>query len=177
VPCQAAYAPLDVLGYNEYFGWFDAGGGATDDRDALGPFLDSLHACYPMKPLFVTEFGFDANRSGPVEERGTYDFQTNSIAYHLAVFASESWLSGALYFPIQDFAARPGWGGGNPWGNPPFVQKGLVDLYGNLKPSFSVAASTYKGTMQIGPARDARVRHPKSGSAKASRPPGTRPLL
>jgi beta-glucuronidase len=177
VPCQAAYAPLDVIGYNEYFGWFDAGGGATDDRDALGPFLDSLHACYPTKPLFVTEFGFDASRSGPIEERGTYDFQTNSIAYHLSVFAGESWLSGAIYFPIQDFAARPGWGGGNPWPNPPFVQKGLVDLYGNFKPSFSVVASTYKATMQIAPARGGSIRHPKSGSAKASRSRGTRPLL
>ena len=27
VPCQAAYAPLDVIGFNDYFGWFDAGGG------------------------------------------------------------------------------------------------------------------------------------------------------
>ncbi len=40
VACQAAYAPLDVIGFNDYFGWFDAGGGATDDRDELGPFLD-----------------------------------------------------------------------------------------------------------------------------------------
>ncbi len=40
VGCQPAYAPLDVLGINEYYGWFDAGAGATDDRDALGPFLD-----------------------------------------------------------------------------------------------------------------------------------------
>ena len=27
VPCQTAYAPLDVIGFNDYFGWFDAGGG------------------------------------------------------------------------------------------------------------------------------------------------------
>src|SRR5205085_3871161 len=27
VPCQRAYGPLDVLGFNEYFGWYDAGGG------------------------------------------------------------------------------------------------------------------------------------------------------
>src|SRR5439155_10913252 len=25
VPCQNAYAPLDVIGLNEYFGWFDSG--------------------------------------------------------------------------------------------------------------------------------------------------------
>ena len=35
--CQSAYGPLDVIGDNEYFGWFDAGGGGDDDRDALEP--------------------------------------------------------------------------------------------------------------------------------------------
>ena len=44
VSCQSAYAPLDVIGQNEYFGWFDAGGGTDDDRDALGPYLDFPHA-------------------------------------------------------------------------------------------------------------------------------------
>ena len=47
--CQVAYAPLDVVGVNEYFGWYDAGGGTTDDRDGLSPFLDSVRACYPTK--------------------------------------------------------------------------------------------------------------------------------
>ncbi len=45
--CQPAYAPLNVIGFNDYFGWFDAGGGATDDRDALSPFLDSFRALLP----------------------------------------------------------------------------------------------------------------------------------
>ncbi|HEY2772352.1 MAG TPA: glycoside hydrolase family 2 TIM barrel-domain containing protein, partial [Solirubrobacteraceae bacterium] len=134
VACQPSYAPLDVIGVNEYFGWFDAGGGTTDDRDSLSPFLDSFRACYSTKAIFVTEFGFDANRDGPVEERGTYAFQSNSLAFHLAVFASKPWLSGVTYFAMQDFAARPGWAGGNPWGTPPWVQKGMVDMYGNHRP-------------------------------------------
>jgi beta-glucuronidase len=149
VACQPAYAPLDVVGYNDYFGWFDAGGGTTDDRDALGPFLDSLRACYPSKALFVSEFGFDGNREGPVEERGTYEFQSDSVAYHLGVFASKRWLSGAIYFLLQDYAARPGWGGGNPVPNPPFVQKGMLDLQGDAKPAFAVVAAIYHATVQI----------------------------
>ena len=152
VSCQRAYAPLDVIGVNEYFGWFDAGGGTTDDRAELGPFLDSVRDCYPKQALMVTEFGFDANRSGPVEVRGTYAFQDNSIQYHLGVFATKSWLSGAIYFALQDFAAKPGWDGGDPLGTPPFVAKGLVDLYGNLKSSFPIVASIYHATTQIAPA-------------------------
>jgi beta-glucuronidase len=150
VACQRAYAPLDVIGFNDYFGWFDAGGGSTDDRDSLSPFLDSLRACYPNKALFVSEFGFEGNRNGPVEERGTYQNQINNMIFHLSVFAGKPWLSGAIWFALQDFAARPGWGGGNPWPDPPFVQKGMVGLQGNIKPGFPVMQSIYRSTVQIG---------------------------
>jgi beta-glucuronidase len=153
VACQAAYKPLDVIGFNDYFGWFDAGGGTTDDRDGLSPFLDSLRACYPKKALMVTEFGFEANRDGPVEERGTYAFQANATVFHLQVFASKPWLSGAIYFPIQDFAAKPGWGGGNPLPDPPWVHKGLVGITGQLKPIFSIVSAIYHSTVQVAPAR------------------------
>ena len=149
VPCQAAYAPLQVIGYNDYFGWFDAGGGTTDDRDALSPFLDSLHACYPNKAMLISEFGFDANRDGPVEERGTYEFQSNTVAFHLGVFASKPYLSGAIYFLLQDAATFPNYSGGNPLPDPPFDQKGLIDSSGVPKPAFATVASIYKATVQI----------------------------
>ena len=66
-----------------------------------------------------------------MEERGTYAFQPDSAAFHLAVFATKPWLSGALYFALQDFAVTPGWTGGNPYPDPPFLHKGLVDLVGD----------------------------------------------
>jgi beta-glucuronidase len=143
-----------VIGYNDYFGWFDAGGGTTDDRDSLSPYLDFLHACYPNQALMITEFGFDGNRPGPVDERGTYAFQDDSTAFHLGVFASKPYLSGAMYFSLQDFAARPGWEGGNPLGTPPYVQKGPVALDGSLKPLYGVMAAIYRGTAQIAPSPD-----------------------
>ena len=129
-----------------------------DDRDALGPFLDTVRACYPTKAIFISEFGFDANRDGPVEERGTYAFQANSVAFHLGVFASKPWLSGAMYFLLQDAATWLGYSGGNPRPNPPFDQKGLIDLYGNLKPAFAIVASIYKATTQIAPKSHSRRR-------------------
>ncbi|MDQ2759240.1 MAG: hypothetical protein M3Y17_02100 [Actinomycetota bacterium] len=151
VPCQRAYAPLDLIGVNEYFGWFDAGGGTTDDRDALSPFLGSVRACYPKKALVISEFGFDGNRNGPVEERGTYQFQSNAAAYHLKVYASKSWLSGALYFLLQDAVAFPGYSGGDPRSHSPFNQKGLIDFSGHFKPAFSTLSSIYHATVQIAP--------------------------
>jgi beta-glucuronidase len=158
VPCQTAYAHLDVVGFNDYFGWTDAGGGTTDDRDSLGPFLDSLHACYPTKALMVTEFGFEGNRHGPVDERGTYEFQADAAAYHLGVFASKPYLSGAIWFAMQNFAARPGWTGGNPLGDPPWVEKGQIDQNGNPTPLFPLIQSIYKSTVQIAPGVSAAAR-------------------
>ncbi|HEX8975114.1 MAG TPA: glycoside hydrolase family 2 TIM barrel-domain containing protein [Solirubrobacteraceae bacterium] len=158
IPCQAAYAPLDVIGYNDYFGWFDSGLGSTADRDALGPFMDSLHACYPNKAVAVTEFGFDGNRDGPVEERGTYQFQSAALADHLSVFASRPWMAGAMYFLLQDTPFFPGYTGGNPTPDPPFNQKGLLDLQGNPKPAWTVAQAIYHATVQIAPSRARRAR-------------------
>jgi Glycosyl hydrolases family 2, TIM barrel domain/Glycosyl hydrolases family 2, sugar binding domain/Glycosyl hydrolases family 2 len=151
VGCQAAYAPLRVIGINEYFGWFDAGGGTTDDRDDLGPFLNSVRACYPHQALIVSEFGFDGDREGPIEVRGTYAFQDDSIEYHLGVFATRPWLSGAIYFNLQDFASRPGYDGGNPVGTPPFVTNGLLGVDGTPKPAFSIVAALFHATSQIAP--------------------------
>jgi beta-glucuronidase len=150
VQCQtSAYAPLDVIGDNEYFGWFDAGGGTNDDRDALNPYLDFFHNCYAKKAIFITEFGFEGSRSGDPEVRGTYDFQANSLAFHLGVFATKPWLSGAMYFAMQDFAARPGYSGGDPVAHPPFVEKGVINLYGQQKPAWGVMSQIYHGTVQV----------------------------
>ncbi|HEY5317907.1 MAG TPA: glycoside hydrolase family 2 TIM barrel-domain containing protein [Solirubrobacteraceae bacterium] len=149
VACQPAYAPLDLIGFNDYFGWFDAGDGATADRTELSPFLDSFRACYPKQALMVTEFGFDGNRVGPIEEYGTYAFQSDAIGYHLGVFATKPWLSGALYFALQNYVAYPGYNGGDPVANSPFNEKGVIDFQGNPKPSAATMSSIYHGTVQI----------------------------
>ena len=164
VACQSAYAPLDVIGFNDYFGWFDAGGGSTDDPDQLSPFLDFLHGCYPSKPLMITEFGFEGSQNGPPEQRGTYQYQTDQGAFHLGVFASKPYVAGAMWFALQDFAARPGWSGGDPFPHPPFVEKGEIDLQGNpVQPLFSTIQSIYTSTPQVGPAPAPAKRRGKRG--------------
>jgi hypothetical protein len=54
-----------------------------------------------------------------------------------------------MYFPLQDFVARPGWSGGDPLPHPPFVLKGLLDLDGNAKPAFYLIQSAYLATVQL----------------------------
>jgi beta-glucuronidase len=155
-PCQAAYAPINLLGMNDYFGWYTGFGGNIADRDQLSSFLDALRRCYPHKALAVTEYGAEANRDGPLEEKGTYAFQQDFVQFHLAVFASKPWLTGSVYWALQEFRVRPFWGGGNPWGTPPLHQKGLVRLDWSKKPAFATLADGQAKVHQYVPLRAAR---------------------
>lgn len=149
--CQDAYAPIDVLGMNDYFGWYTGEGGNIADRDNLGAFLDQLRTCYPTKAIAVTEYGAEANRSGPVEEKGTFEFQTEFVRDHLAVYATKPWLTGSVYWALQEFRIRNNWGGGNPYSTPPIHQKGLVTLDYARKPAYDVLRTSYRATRQYLP--------------------------
>jgi beta-glucuronidase len=99
--CQAGYAPIDVLGVNDYFGWYPGPGGTLADQAGLSPYLDAVHGCYPNKALVVTETGAEANRDGPEEEKGTFQFQVDFADYHFGVYATKPYLSGAIWWGLQ----------------------------------------------------------------------------
>ena len=134
--CQPEYAPLDIVGVNEYFGWYPGPSGQIFDRTRLSAYLDGVRACYPDKAIFVTEFGAEANREGPVEEKGTWSHQQDFVNYHLGVHGSKPWLSGSLYWALNEFRVRPGWDGGNPRPSPPIHQKGVVSYERTRKPAW-----------------------------------------
>ena len=135
--CQTEYEPIDLLGINEYFGWYPGPNGQLADRTALSEYLDGVRACYRDKALMITEFGAEANRSGPVEEKGTYEHQQDFVNYHLGIYATKPWLSGALYWTLKEFKIRPEWEGGNPRPSPlPLHQKGVIAYDGTRKPAF-----------------------------------------
>jgi beta-glucuronidase len=146
--CQPSYAPIDVLGMNDYFGWYTGVNGNIADRDELDPFLDQLRRCYPRQAIAVTEYGAEANRDGPPEEKGTYAFQSEFVDYHLRAFAAKSWLSGSVYWALQEFRIRNDWGGGNPWPISPIHQKGLVRLDFTPKPAYDLIRTSYRATRQ-----------------------------
>lgn len=147
--CQPEYGPLDIIGVNTYFGWYPGPNGQIADRTLLSGYLDSVRACYPDKALMITEFGAEANREGPVEEKGTYAFQSDWAAYTLGVAASKPWLSGAIYWASHEFRVRPDWEGGNPRPSPPIHQKGLITLAGERKPAFTTIQQLFRSTVQL----------------------------
>ena len=148
--CLSGYGPLDVIGVNDYFGWY---AGQTANIGDLSGYLDKFRACHPSKAVLVTEFGAEANRDGSPDEKGTYEFQQNFVRYHLGVFATKPWLSGAVYFALREFECRPGWAGGNPLPQPPLHQKGLVAYNGTPKPAYADVQQIYRATQQVGLAR------------------------
>jgi beta-glucuronidase len=137
---EPVYGELDALGVNEYFGWY------WFPREKLGPDLDALHATHPDLALFITEFGAEANRSGPITELGTYEFQSDFLRYHLGVMAQKPYLGGVQVWALREFAVMPGWSGGNPIPSPPFHRKGLVGVNGELKPAFDQVARLFRRT-------------------------------
>jgi beta-glucuronidase len=139
-PREPAYAEIDALGVNEYFGWY------WSSREVLGPNLDALRSAHPELALFVTEFGAEANRSGPITELGTYEFQSDFLRYHLGVIGQRDYINGVQVWALREFAVMPGWNGGNPNPSPPFHTKGLVGLKGELKPAFEQVAKLFRGT-------------------------------
>ena len=143
------YSRFDAVGINDYFGWYPGPGGSTADRTKLSGYLDNEHAYHPHQAIFVTEFGAEANRAGPVDEKGTFGFQRDFLAYHLGVFAKKRWLAGAIIWILRDFRTRPGWAGGNPTPDPPINFKGLVDDADKPKPAFDEVARLFNQTRQI----------------------------
>jgi beta-glucuronidase len=153
VAYHPAFAQLDVLGVNEYFGWYDSvatNRGPTTTQE-LGPFLDSIHKTYPRLPLLVTEYGAEASRSGPPQQPGTFEFQSDFARRHLAIHASKRYVNGSIYWALKDFRVEPGWLGGAPreYGTPPWHNKSLIDESGAKKPVFSVLQRIYRRTKPL----------------------------
>ena len=46
--------------------------------------------------------------------RARTSFQQEFVNFHLGVFASKPWLSGAIYWALNEFRVKPDWEGGNP---------------------------------------------------------------
>ena len=147
-PVPAVRSSIDVLGVNDYFGWYNASllPNRPSRNSDLGPFLDHLHQIYPGKAMLLTEFGAESNRSGPASVKGTFQFQTAWLQSHLTQAAARPFVNGEIAWLLKDFRVHPTWGGGNPQPNPPWNNKGLIDETGSLKPAFFSMQSLWRRT-------------------------------
>ena len=152
--CQRAYAPLDVIGDQRVLRLV-----RRRRRRRPTTATRSARSSTPSAPATrrrrssSPSSGSTAAATGRSRSAAPTQFQANSVAFHLGVFATKPWLSGAIYFALQDFAAWPGWTRRRPaWPTPPYVQKGLVDL--RRQPQAGVQRRARRSTtrrMQIAP--------------------------
>jgi beta-glucuronidase len=125
---------LDVLGLNEYLGWY---GGRPEDADKL-QWKSSFN-----KPLIVSEFGGGAlyGRHGEADERWTEEYQQSLFQHQLGMVERMPNLAGMTPWVLMDFRS--------PARMLPGVQdyhnrKGLISNRGQRKRAFYVLQDFYK---------------------------------
>lgn len=116
----------DYLMMNEYGGsWWDLPVGK------IGYYLDSVHLSYPQQPFMISEFGLcEPNFRGGDERR------LQDLIYHMGIYESKPYISGAIYFDLTDYRTHyPGTSEDNKYRR---RIHGIYDMYGNPKPSMKV---------------------------------------
>jgi beta-glucuronidase len=157
---SSVYRHLDVLGVNEYFGWYrtvreDDTTRGPSTTDELGPYLDLVHTANPNLPLVITEYGAEAARNGPVEQKGTFEFQRKFAADHLAIHASKPYVNGSIWWALRDFRVHPQWAGGAPEGytTPPWHNKSLIEENNGRKRIYFDMRARWRKTKPLRPVR------------------------
>jgi len=125
---------LDVIGMNEYIGWYEQ---TPQDADRT-----QWHISY-QKPLIVSEFGGDAKAGlhGSATERWTEEYQASIFQHQLPMLEKIPQFRGLSPWILMDFRSPmrqlPGIQDG-------FNRKGLISDQGEKKSAFYVLQSTYR---------------------------------
>ena len=129
---------LDVLGCNEYVGWYD---GLPEKADGL------VWKSKYEKPLVMSEFGGDAlfNHHGDALTRWTEEYQESIFQHQIAMLKKIPFLRGTAPWILMDFRSprRPLPGIQDYWN-----RKGLVSDRGEKKKAFYVMQRWYREMQQ-----------------------------
>jgi beta-glucuronidase len=148
-PEQSTYRYFDILGLNQYFGWYSW----VENFDDLPSWLEDMHQTYPGKAFVMTEFGSEGRpelADAPADQKGGYAFQAMHAGRTLDLVDRTRFLSGAIYWTLREFEIYPGWTGGAGRRSPEFEpntrhQKGLLTYDGQKKPVWQVVHDHFTG--------------------------------
>jgi len=134
---------LDVLGNNEYIGWYVRRPEDADSIDWLSEF---------GKPMIMSEFGGDAlfGYHGEARTRWTEEYQENLYEHQIAMLKRISFLRGMSPWILKDFRSprRP-----LPHIEDYFNRKGLLSDHGEKKKAFFVLQKFYRELQSAPPAK------------------------
>ena len=139
LPRQRTYEAFDLIGINQYFGWYPW----VEDFNLLEPFLNLMRGYYPEQALVMTEFGAEGRpdmADAAATEKGSYGFQTSHVARTVDLIDRLPFMSGAVHWTLREFEIYPGWRGGAVLANGPNDNirhhKGVLTYDGVRKPSW-----------------------------------------
>ncbi len=142
---QFVYENLDIIGINQYFGWYPW----VEDFNTLEPYLREMHDLYPNHALVMTEFGAegraDMNNFSP-DTLGTYAFQANQVARTIDLVNRLPFMVGEIHWTLREFEINPGWLGGVRIGRPgrnTRHYKGVLTYNGVKKPAWYALHDRY----------------------------------
>jgi beta-glucuronidase len=147
---QFTYHPFDMIGLNQYVGWYRW----VPDFSLLEPYLYELRDLYPAKAIVMTEWGAEGRpelANAPPELKGGYPFQTFHAQRTIDVIDRSPVLSGAIYWTLREFEIYPGWTGGAGRREARYEpntrhQKGLLTYDGQPKPVYGVLRDRFRAT-------------------------------
>jgi beta-glucuronidase len=123
---------LDVVGQNQYVGWYD-----LTPEDA-----DKIQWTLPQKPVLMSEFGAEAKFGdhGATNERWTEEQQVFVFEHQFAMFKKIPQMRGTIPWVLMDFRS--------PTRNIPKLQdgynrKGLISEEGQMKQAFALFQQAY----------------------------------
>lgn len=153
------YKHVDLVGVTSYIGWYEfpfESRGSKQDR--IRGRVARIRRVFPNQPLFVTEFGAEANSLNPTRRWGGFGYQADLISLHLHTYESLPQVDGMLIWNLQDFALTPNFAGGSIVKRvhslkvvPGINQKGLFDYEGKAKPS---ARAAFQASASVRAAND-----------------------
>lgn len=141
---QRTYARFDIIGINQYFGWYEW----VQDFAGLEPFLQERRRHYPRSALVMTEFGAEGRpdmADAPADQKGSYGFQTQHVRATMDVVDRQPYLSGAIHWTLREFEIFPGWRGGAVQGSGRNTRhhKGVLTYGGARKPAWTVLRDSF----------------------------------
>ncbi|HEX6651723.1 MAG TPA: glycoside hydrolase family 2 TIM barrel-domain containing protein [Thermoleophilaceae bacterium] len=147
---QFTYHPFDMIGLNQYFGWYRW----VEDFSLLEPYIYELRDHYPRKAIVMTEWGAEARSelAGAAPDlKGSYAFQTMHAQRTIDVIDRSPVLSGAIWWTLREFSIYPGWQGGAGRRAPQYEpntlhQKGLITYDGERKPAYYLLRDRFRAT-------------------------------
>lgn len=149
LPRQRTYEQFDLIGINQYFGWYPW----VEDFAQLEPFLRQMRLNYPEQALVMTEFGAEGRpdmAGSPATVKGSYGFQAAHVARTIDLVDRLPFLSGAIHWTLREFEIFPDWRGGAVNGEGPNDNirhhKGVLTYTGQRKPAWQALRDRFART-------------------------------